>query len=61
VLTQLKRKVGYNNSDAIQLATTLELQVRINTGKVTFLSADVRLLGAAQVEGLENDNPNLHK
>lgn len=47
-------------SDAIQLATGLEMQLRISSSRVIFLSADTRLINAAQEEGLENDNPNLH-
>jgi uncharacterized protein len=49
--------------DAVQLASALEANARLNTSglsPVTFVSADTRLLGAASKEGLTIDNPDLH-
>jgi predicted nucleic acid-binding protein len=49
--------------DAVQLAsalTTNEVLQNANLPPLTFLTADDRLLNAAQVEGLATDNPNLH-
>lgn len=44
--------------DAIQLATAI--QARQAGFNITFVSADVRLLAAAQAEGFPTDDPNLH-
>lgn len=47
--------------DAVQLASALVLWRQIQSrGALTFLSADDRLLVAAQAEGLATDNPNHH-
>ena len=49
--------------DAIQLASALRLQTGLlQTGShgLTFVSADERLLGVADAEGLAVSNPNLH-
>ncbi len=43
--------------DAIQLACALRAEIVLNE-KMTFLSADNRLLSAAAAEGLPTDNPN---
>jgi len=44
--------------DAIQL--TSALQAKQLSQNLTFISADLRLLAAAQAEGLQIDNPNNH-
>lgn len=46
--------------DSVQLATALELNARLlgNRTKLTFVTADVRLLQAATAERLTSDNPN---
>lgn len=49
--------------DAVQLASALRAQrIRVSLGMsaLIFLSADTRLLTAAQAEGFTTDNPNLH-
>jgi len=49
--------------DAVQLASTLHAQrIRLSLGMsaLVFLSADNRLLTAAQAEGFAADDPNLH-
>ena len=49
--------------DAVQLASAMITNdTLISTGEqpLIFLAADIRLLNAAQVEGLATDNPNLH-
>ena len=49
--------------DAIQLASALRLQTTLlqaHAPALIFLSADDRLLGVAQAEGLTTDNPNRH-
>lgn len=49
--------------DAVQLAAALIANATLITASLrplTFLSADDRLLQAAQVEGLATDNPNAH-
>lgn len=45
--------------DAVQLAGALEAS-RIVGGSIRFIGADVRLLNAAQANGLLIDNPNSH-
>ena len=49
--------------DAVQLATALQMRRLLVAGGAVapiFLSADDRLLAAAQAEGFVTDNPNLH-
>lgn len=49
--------------DAVQLATALsanDLLLASGLQALTFLSADARLLAAAQAEGLAIDDPNAH-
>ena len=49
--------------DAVQLASAQRIQsafAQIEAPPFTFLTADDRLLGVAQSEGLPADNPNLH-
>jgi hypothetical protein len=49
--------------DAMQLASALvanDILQRANLSTLTFLSADNRLLGAAQIEGLATENPNAY-
>ena len=49
--------------DAIQLASALYARIHLQaTGHagLIFLSADIRLLTAAQAEGFTTDDPNLH-
>ncbi|MBW4599405.1 MAG: type II toxin-antitoxin system VapC family toxin [Calothrix sp. FI2-JRJ7] len=49
--------------DAVQLASALCIMPEISqvdTGTFTFLTADERLLAAAQAENLISDNPNHH-
>ena len=49
--------------DAVQLASTLDLRARLSaTGLAApiFVSADRRLLAAAETEGLLTDDPNRH-
>lgn len=49
--------------DAVQLASALHAQrIRLSLGmsSLIFLSADIRLLAAAQAEGFTTDDPNLH-
>ena len=53
----------YLQEDAVQLAAGLTLNaILLQTQRppLTFLSADVHLIQAAQNEGLTVDNPNLH-
>ena len=45
--------------DAIQLASALTAQTVLGV-RLTFISADARLLGIAASEGLATDDPNLH-
>ncbi len=50
--------------DAIQLASALRVQSglqRAGSAGLTFISADDRLVGIAQSEGLATDNPNRHQ
>ncbi|MFV9507355.1 MAG: type II toxin-antitoxin system VapC family toxin [Oscillochloridaceae bacterium umkhey_bin13] len=47
--------------DALHLASALEVEAQlmsVQRTKITFLAADLRLLAAAQSEGLQIDNPN---
>lgn len=49
--------------DAVQLAAALQIHVALSQMKATpliFVSADDRLVAAAQSEGILADNPNLH-
>jgi uncharacterized protein len=49
--------------DAVQLATALSTNDQLqaaNLQALAFLSADARLLAAAQAEGLAIDDPNAH-
>jgi predicted nucleic acid-binding protein len=49
--------------DAVQLASALmtdDVLQNANLPSLTFLTADDRLLNAAQAESLATDNPNLH-
>ena len=49
--------------DAVQLASALVANaplVDAGLAALTFLSADGRLLAAANAEGLSTDNPNMH-
>jgi predicted nucleic acid-binding protein len=48
--------------DAVQLAAALEVNERFAAANyaITFISSDVALNNAAQVEGLTVDDPNLH-
>lgn len=59
-LAKRHRLRGY---DAVQLAAAVTFQTMLASAQLpalTFLSADVLLLQAAQQEGLLVDNPNLH-
>ena len=50
--------------DSIQLASAIEAHVQLlesGLEPLTFISADNRLLLAAQSEGLATDDPNLHR
>jgi uncharacterized protein len=59
---QLHERHRLRAYDAVLLASALELQTRlvINGRSLIFVSADVRLLTAASLEGLTTDDPNLH-
>jgi uncharacterized protein len=59
---QLHEQYRLRAYDTVQLATALELEARLRLSAryLTFLSADSRLLAAAQSEGLMTDDPNLH-
>ncbi len=46
--------------DAVQLASAMLAQFRLETASLVFLTADDRLLTAAAAEGLLTDNHNLH-
>lgn len=48
--------------DAVQLASAIHTRRTLPThlSSITFLSADGRLLAAAQTEGFTTDDPNLH-
>ena len=49
--------------DAMQLAAALQIHValsQVNAAPLLFVSADDRLVAAAQAEGLLAENPNLH-
>jgi len=48
--------------DAVQLAAAIHAlrTSPAQSSSITFLSADTRLLAAAQAEGFMTDNPNLH-
>ena len=50
--------------DAVQLACTLTLNVALaglELPALTFITADTRLLQAAEAEGLPADDPNQHR
>lgn len=60
---QLVGKHPLRAYDAVQLASALRVQpafARTKPSPLVFLSADDRLIAAAQVEGLSVDNPVLH-
>lgn len=44
--------------DAVQIATAIAVQQRFVA--LTFISADKQMLRAAQAEGMQTDNPELH-
>lgn len=44
--------------DAVQIATAAAVQRRFVA--LTFISADKQMLRAAQTEGMQTDNPELH-
>lgn len=48
--------------DAVQLAAAIHVRRTLppQSSSITFLSADTRLLVAAQAEGFTTDDPNLH-
>jgi uncharacterized protein len=49
--------------DAVQLASAINVLPTVTQSpenSLTFLTADARLLNAAQLENLQADNPNLH-
>ena len=49
--------------DAVQLASVLQIQLAfasVTSISLVFLTADERLIGIAQTEGLLSDNPNHH-
>ncbi len=60
-LTQNHRLRGY---DAVQLATALEANDSLTAAgltDLTFIASDEDLVSAARTEGLQSDNPNLHR
>lgn len=60
---QLLERYPLRAYDAVQLATALQVNLSLQplaVAPLIFLSADNRLLTAAQAEGLATDNPNLH-
>jgi uncharacterized protein len=60
---QLLQRHPLRAYDSIQLAAVLRLQptfAQFTSASLTFVSADTRLLAAAQVEGVQVDAPNQH-
>lgn len=55
----LAEKHRLRAADALQLAVALDV-ARVMRTPLTFVAADVELLGAARAEGLAIDNPNSH-
>jgi predicted nucleic acid-binding protein len=64
VAGQLVGKHPLRASDAVQLASALQVLptfASLKTVSSVFLSGDERLVAAAQAEGLNAENPNLHR
>ena len=57
---ELVRKHVLRAYDAVQLAASLRVQAALTSPQVLFVSADNRLVGTAQAEGLLTDNPHHH-
>jgi hypothetical protein len=60
---QLVRQYVLRAYDAVQLAAALRVQAVLSssqTARLTFVTADTRLITTAQAEGMATDNPNDH-
>lgn len=60
---QLVRQYVLRAYDAVQLAAALRVQAALSssqTARLTFVTADTRLITTAQAEGMATDNPNDH-
>lgn len=61
---QLVEEHSLRGYDAVHLAAALELhnfRQQLQLSALTFVSADSEQLNAAQTEGLQTENPNLHR
>ncbi|MEZ4672160.1 MAG: hypothetical protein R3E39_29995 [Anaerolineae bacterium] len=57
--TRLVDTYGLRTLDSLQLACALQAQIVLGN-PITFISADINLLTAADAEGFGVDNPNNH-